>query len=57
MISENLPSRLHESRGRSGLGHDNHRPRLLHCGVTWQTPQTARLLIKSGAWRATEEPP
>jgi hypothetical protein len=26
MISENPPSRLRQSRGTLGLGHDNHRP-------------------------------
>jgi hypothetical protein len=26
------------------MAEDNHHPRLLlHCGVTWQTPHTARL--------------
>jgi hypothetical protein len=45
MIFENPPSRRRERRARPGLGHDNHRVwLLLHCGVIWQTPQTARLL-------------
>jgi hypothetical protein len=45
---ENPPSRRRERRGTPGLGHDNHRLWLrLHCRVTWQTPQTARLQGRS----------
>jgi hypothetical protein len=44
MIFENPPSRLRERREEHQASDTTTTARLLlHCGVTWQTPQTARL--------------